>query len=361
MLTARSVSIWRRVHTWTSLIATAFLLLLCLTGLPLIYKDEIGVWSGAVVLPPVMPDDVPQLDLDELLRRALVLRPGLVPRFVSQDDDAPAWFFVLAPDVLAHEANVVLKLDARNGALLQQVPLQQGVMHVIRKLHIDLLSGFSGSLVLGVMALVFLIALISGAVLYAPFMRRLSFGTLRRRHAWLDFHNLLGIATMAWASVICITGAVNTLAGPLTQHWQNTELAALLVPWRNQAGPVAVGSLQAAADVSLQAHPGMAVRFIAFPGTPFAGRHHYMVALRGETPMTAKLVQPVLVEAESLHLSGMPVMPWYMTALLLAQPLHFGDYAGWPLKLLWTVFDLVMIAVLGSGLWLWLVRVGRRS
>lgn len=37
-------------------------------------------------------------------------------------------------------------------------------------------------------------------------------------------------------------------------------------------------------------------------------------------------------------------MPWYMQAPLLAQPLHFGDYAGLPMKLLWAALDVLTIA-----------------
>jgi len=40
-MTARTLRIWFLVHKWTSLIATVFLLLLCLTGLPLIFHEEI--------------------------------------------------------------------------------------------------------------------------------------------------------------------------------------------------------------------------------------------------------------------------------------------------------------------------------
>ncbi|MDB5973481.1 MAG: putative rane protein [Nevskia sp.] len=38
----------------------------------------------------------------------------------------------------------------------------------------------------------------------------------------------------------------------------------------------------------------------------------------------------------------------------MSRPLHFGDYGGLPLKLIWALLDLVTIAVLGSGLYLWL-------
>ena len=43
---ARTVRIWSVVHTWTSLISTLFLLLLCLTGLPLIFHHEIDELLG---------------------------------------------------------------------------------------------------------------------------------------------------------------------------------------------------------------------------------------------------------------------------------------------------------------------------
>ena len=49
-------------------------------------------------------------------------------------------------------------------------------------------------------------------------------------------------------------------------------------------------------------------------------------------------------------------MSWYLRALELSRPLHFGDYGGMPLKIIWVLLDLVAIAVLGSGLYLWLSR-----
>ena len=40
----------------------------------------------------------------------------------------------------------------------------------------------------------------------------------------------------------------------------------------------------------------------------------------------------------------------------LSRPLHFGDYGGLPLKIIWVLLDLVTIFLLGSGLYLWLTR-----
>jgi uncharacterized iron-regulated membrane protein len=54
-------------------------------------------------------------------------------------------------------------------------------------------------------------------------------------------------------------------------------------------------------------------------------------------------------------------LPWYVTTLLVSQPLHFGDYGGMPLKLIWAVLDGITIVVLGSGLYLWLRRRPTRA
>ena len=47
--------------------------------------------------------------------------------------------------------------------------------------------------------------------------------------------------------------------------------------------------------------------------------------------------------------------------MLVSQPLHFGDYGGMPLKIIWALLDLATIVVLGSGLYLWLARNRRSS
>ena len=45
-LTSRSVRTWAWLHKWSSLVCTVFMLLLCLTGLPLIFHHEIDHLDG---------------------------------------------------------------------------------------------------------------------------------------------------------------------------------------------------------------------------------------------------------------------------------------------------------------------------
>jgi uncharacterized iron-regulated membrane protein len=78
--------------------------------------------------------------------------------------------------------------------------------------------------------------------------------------------------------------------------------------------------------------------------------------MHGDQALTARLYKPVLVDAQTAAITDRRKLPWYLTALLVSQPLHFGDYGGAGLKLLWALLDLATIVVLGSGLYLWLKR-----
>jgi uncharacterized iron-regulated membrane protein len=63
-----------------------------------------------------------------------------------------------------------------------------------------------------------------------------------------------------------------------------------------------------------------------------------------------------MVDAETGQLTAVRDLPWYLRALQVSRPLHFGDYGGLPMKTLWALLDGVTIVVLSSGLYLWLVR-----
>lgn len=348
------------MHRWSSLVCTAFLLLLCVTGLPLVFHDEIDLLlEGDGALPPV-PAGTVERTLDDAVAAALAVYPGEQPLYMSFDTDRPVVNVTTGPDVGATREQMHLTaIDRRTSTVVGAIE-EGGFMHVMLRLHVDLFAGLPGKLFLGFMGLLFLVATVSGVVLYAPFMRRLPFGTMRvtrsRRAAWLDLHNLLGIATLAWVAVVGLTGVINTLSEPLVSIWRSGQLAALTAPYEGQPMPRERVSLDAAMKVALEAAPGTTPQFVAFPGVRFSSNHHYAIWLRGSTPATEMLLTPALIDAATGELTAMRTMPWYMLALRLSQPLHFGDYGGLPLKLLWALLDIASIVILVTGLYLWWKR-----
>jgi uncharacterized iron-regulated membrane protein len=115
-------------------------------------------------------------------------------------------------------------------------------------------------------------------------------------------------------------------------------------------------SLNLVVDKVLRASPGMSLSSIAFPGSAFASPRHFTVFLKGSTPVTRRLIAPNLVDAQTGQVVDAREMPLYVKTLFLSQPLHFGDYAGLPLKILWGLLDVAAIVILGSGIYLWLGR-----
>jgi uncharacterized iron-regulated membrane protein len=360
----QTIKAWSWVHKWTSLLCTLFLLMLCLTGLPLIFHDEI---DGALNPDSWMPANpaAEHLTLDEILDTALESRPGEVPIFMSFDIERPVVNVTSGPSADAPgSAMHFASFDLTSGNLVPPADNGESVMEFILQLHTDMFLGLPGMLFLGFMGILFALSVVSGVVLYAPFMRKLEFGTVRRQQSkrlkWLDYHNLLGIVAVAWLLVVGLTGVINTLEEPIIETWKSQELADLVASNEGVTASASRASLDAAVSAAIEEAPDMELQFVAFPGSGFSTKAHYAVFLHGRTPVSEHVIAPVLIHAGTGEVAGLREMPWYAKALSLSRPLHFGDYGGLLLKLVWAVLDLLTIFLLVTGVYLWLVRGNRR-
>ncbi|RMO06680.1 PepSY-associated TM helix [Pseudomonas cichorii] len=359
---SQTVRRWSIVHTWSSLICTLFLLMLAVTGLPLIFHHEIDHLLGDTPHYREMPADTPRLNLEQLVQAAEAHRPGEVLQYFGWDEDDPNGVMAITAATAGTEPNSshTFALDARTGEAQEMPSANGGFMMVMLRLHVDMYAELPGKLLLAFMGLLFVVAIVSGTVLYAPFMRKLEFGTVRTgkstRTRWLDLHNLIGVVTLTWALVVGVTGVISACADLLIASWRNNALATMIEPYRDAPPLLQRAPATHLLDIAEAAAPGMQPDFIAFPGTRFSSEHHYAVFLKGNTHLTAHLATPVLIDAQTLQVSALVARPWYMDALGMSQPLHFGDYGGMPMKILWAVLDVLTIIVLGSGLYLWWVR-----
>lgn len=343
---------------------TAFLLMLCLTGLPLIFYEEIEHLLEDEIELATVPADMPHFSKDVVLQNAMNELPGKEVKYIFWDKkDHPGQMFVTLADSSEApiEADHYITMDERKAEVLQASPNEMNFMLIMYYLHVDMLAGLPGKLFLGFMGLLFIIAIISGVVLYGPIMKRFDFGMLRteksNRLKWLDLHNLLGIVTLAWAFIVGITGVINTLADPALDMWRKSELAEMVAAYKDQ--PKVEGKLSSL-DMALReaekAAPGMEVSFVAYPGTLYSSKHHYAVYLIGTTPLTSRIIKPALIDAKTGELTDIRDLPWYLKTILISQPFHFGDYGGMPMKIIWAIFDIATIIVLISGLYLWFAR-----
>jgi uncharacterized iron-regulated membrane protein len=312
-----------------------------------------------------LPNAVPTAPLDDVVASIRRKNPGQYVIFCGWTDERPNTVSIAVSKTPVPRAGEFRRLivDSRTADVIGEVGQDKSAMDLVLKLHKDMFLGLPGELFLGFMGLVFVVSIVSGTVLYGRFMRKHEFGTVRNRQSprirWLDLHNLVGVVTVVWTVVVAATGTMNTLAVPLFDLWRAQVLPPLLATYQGKPA-FEGGSPGAALQAVRQAMPQVIVTSLTFPTTGrFGTPKHFVVWTKGDSPLTARLFTPLLVDAETGSLTRAPDLPWYLRLLQISRPLHFGDYGGLPLKIIWAVFDLATIIVLVSGLYLWFAR--RRS
>jgi len=167
-MTARALRIGYLVNKWTSLVATIFLLLLCLTGLPLIFHEEIEHYLEPHPELRPLNAGAPRIDYDKVIASVLATRPGEVVRFVGFDPQDPLGVVITAtslvpPPLVGHSR----PFDTRTGELFPPEPPDDGFMNLMLRLHTDLFLGLPGYLFLGFMGLLLVASLVCGVVVYS--------------------------------------------------------------------------------------------------------------------------------------------------------------------------------------------------
>ncbi|WP_394844477.1 PepSY domain-containing protein [Pendulispora brunnea] len=365
-----SLQRWRLVHTWTSVVCTAFMLVLCITGLPLVFRDEIDAALQARPYAPQLaepPEGMPVKPVDSIIAQGKSLYPAKHVQFVFWDPDRPHLIGLGVGEEFDSPLSKVQRVffDDRTGQVLGSAPAEGGLTDFIWKLHKSLCTGIVGDLFLGIMSLAFLASIVSGVVVYGPMARRIGFGIVRKARAarirWLDVHNLVGSTTLAWALVVGATGFINTLEAPFFGIWNQMTVPALLAPYKGKPLPATRSSVDDAVATARAALPDMTPTSVGFPESRFGSPRHYFIWMHGSSLLTARMFTPVLVEADTGKLATARRFPWYLRALEVSRPLHFGDYGGLPLKVLWALLDVLTIVVLGSGIYLWIARLRAMS
>src|ERR1700744_1929757 len=120
MLQSARVRMWYRLHRWSSLICTLFILVSCVTGLPLIFHDEIEHLMRPGHNETRAVEDTASVSLQELVERTEQRHPGMHPLFVTRDDQEPRVNVTLSLNGSSNlTQRVVETYDSRTGAKLE--------------------------------------------------------------------------------------------------------------------------------------------------------------------------------------------------------------------------------------------------
>lgn len=340
------------IHRICGLIVSLNMALFAVTGALLIFHHEIDDALGVM---PTVSQGSERVTLAHAVDVVREAEPKATPLYVFRDDEEyPGLVLVgVAEGSNKLEKSRPVLVDAFTGELLPKLDIDGAFMTIVLRLHAQLLAGPAGALIVGFLGLLLLVSLLTGVVIYGPMMKRLAFGVLRReRHVrtlLADVHKLLGVASFGWTLVVTATGTLLSLGSMLIQYYTMTEMAALAAPYKDSAPVTDFSTLDAAAVNAEHASGGRHWSLIALPGSDFSSPRHYAVLLNGHEGLDQRMLTIGLVDALAPEQVDHRVFPWYLRALLLSEPLHFGDYGGLPLKLLWLAFTLITLVMTVSG------------
>ncbi|MBI2424394.1 MAG: PepSY domain-containing protein [Candidatus Hydrogenedentes bacterium] len=355
-----------KIHRWTGLLSGANVLLLSLTGAYLVFSEEIHEYfhppRGAVLAQADQSGPAPiQAAMDAVQARHPGAKPALVT--VPEDEENVLGLFVQEGKDEFH----AYELDTITGEVYAH-PESVGdkVNEFVLHLHADLFLGALGIIYLGIVALLFFVSTITGALIYGPFMKQAIFGALRwdrgMRRGAADLHKVVGAASLAFNALLSSTGFLLTIGFLFVRMWAFNEVTSLA-----QVGTAALHSPVAGLPVldevfasAKLGHPDIPVRSVSYPGE-LQGPWHYMVFHTQPHSLTSFIPAITLVPVADPQERQVLPIPLWVAAVLISVPFHFGNFGGLGVKVVYCIFGLSAGLLSVSGAYLTLSGWAKRA
>lgn len=359
----KKLSRWYRanlwIHRWVSLVIALPFAILCITGLILIFHEEVDHLLGHT--PKVeyvhVQESRPLIDSLEVVKKAYP-NEKVISTTIDPEHLPGMMIIGMAKEGAGFNDARWLYADIAQAKLVDQPDFDKTFTGFLLELHAQWFLGITGEIIGALIALLVLLSLISGVVVYAPYIRKFLFGIIRfrkgKRLLQLDLHNLIGSVVLGWAFVVTLTGVLLGLGTVAIGLWQMTELSELQQKYQHnslqQSPPANIDQIYTSAA---QAAKNWQPTIVLFPGTEYSTQQHYMVLMEGARAFDKNMLQLALIDANTFQVAEILQLPLYLKAILVSQPLHYGDYGGMPLKLVWSICTLFTLFITINGAWLW--------
>jgi uncharacterized iron-regulated membrane protein len=354
------------VHTWVGLAAGFALFVAFYAGAITVFHHELQLWQSphAAGAPAETLADAQRL-LDETLRRhpqarqhVGMLFPGAEsPHSIIYWQDADAvWRFATLRDLQGSETQP-----------------QAALSELVNALHFSLGIPVAGTYLMGIVSLLYGVALISGLVIHLPKLAEDLFALRPGRNLkrfWQDAHNVIGVLSLPMHLMFAVTGAMLCLLfvtmpalNPLIyggKLMQTLPAAMDTAPQIARAErPEAPGTLAMwhARSIEIATQQGLRSFQPAYLKLANAGDANATVEITGESPGALGPLGAVALKAASGELLATQ-LPGRRDAnhatLASAYALHFGEYGNAWVRWLYFLMGLGGAFLFYSGNLLWL-------
>lgn len=349
-----------KIHSWSALVVCLPLLLICVTGSILVFKHEIDslLMHDKVRVGPAKE----RQSLDTLLDKTHALYPDYeAVGWVLFEDPARADLIYL----MQHGSSdwTYILMDQYRGELLAPVvSTTHYLTDWILELHFTLLLDDAGLLISGLIAITLCLLGITGIWMHRHFWRNLF--TLRRKARLVlyfsDLHKMVGIYASPILLVLGFTGAywnIEHFIHEVEEHAGGAEHYKMERRLYNDEL-----SLQALHDQSERAIDGFDATYITLPWEPGVDITFFGKVDSGN-PLLSQYASSVSFDPQSGEqkaMSDIRAAGLGTKTLDSFRRLHFGDFAGLPSRILWSIAGLMPLILAITGLTLWVKRRPQR-
>lgn len=338
-----------------------FLLIFCVTGLPLIFKNEIKEFNAIHPEPPHAATSY-----QALWATAFAQKDTLAAQFpadairaisIAPQTSTIIYHFRDKNGVMPHYTGSSITYYADTGTAkntddlveLVKYPALKSLLTTIHLWHVSLNLGVGGMIFLGFMCLFSLIAIVSGIILYGPFMRTTAFGEINKRttrSAYLGWHKFLGMVTAIWASLLCLSGICILAFGSAYIMYVSSakKEAASVLPRTAQVEQV---SPQSALALVEQKIPDKRVESIDLPNAEQNMlQYTFYLVSPGNTTGVTEQIACVSADATGQATFFTKPSPYFMSWSSPLIGLHIGNHGGLVLRIIWAILDLMTIVMI---------------
>lgn len=363
--------LWLLVHGWLALPIWAYVFFICVTGTIATVSHEIQ-W---LINPAVRASQIEGINQR--------LSPdGLADAVRRQRADAQLQRIVwpverhFAPTVSLIGANgeaQTLYVNPYDGRIQGQQPTVD-LRYFTRAVHGWLFapwtSGYSwGWYAVTALGIPMLGSAITGILVYKKFWRAYFRPRLRigkgARTFWGDFHRLAGIWSLPFIFIIGVTATWFLAEGILSDNGITVSTSGIPVvldrpdvPQVAAASDLPMVSLDAAVAAVSAAHPGMRIDRIQLPGNAYTP---LQLSGRAAFPLFFERAQVNPYTGEVIRVRSARDQSAAELITSSMYPLHFGDFLGVWLKLIYFLFGVLLSMMVLSGMLIWTKRTARET
>jgi uncharacterized iron-regulated membrane protein len=336
------------IHSFAGLLSGLFILLMSLSGALLVFHEELD----SLAYPAVIKEgDKELISIDSCYRGFQKEYPHaqISNCHIPENTTTPFIFSVYDPSFNNGMKPMQVFIHPQTGAILKTRGSRDSFMSWVDTLHGSLHMGKKGEWLLGFFAMVFLVSIITGIIMYRKNM--VAVLLLKKRvFRKNNLHQVIGVYALLFNLMVGITGFWMQRYVFKKEFYQSYDYTPVL-----KASPGLFYSVDSSFEKLRKKYP-------AFTGhvVYFAQSKKGQTAVYGSQSTNSFIHSKKYADAIFLDSTGGIASTRFIGKIdpadrydIISSQVHYGKYGGWPVKIIYCLFGIAgsILSITGFLLW----------